>query len=242
VKRWKTELNPSFLIMLFDQLPPEWGAQLDLPDGLLKEIDAAVEKERNAGDVYPPCGHELEALKAVQPDAVKVIICGQDPYHGPGQAHGLAFSVAPGIPHPPSLRNILKEAATDLSQPWPLERSFDGSGCLGSWARAGVLLLNDVLTVQAGKPGSHSHLRWQEFTGAVLDLMADQKQPLVVLLWGKPAQAHANRFANPNHLVLQSPHPSPLSAFRGFIGSRPFSKANAWLEEHGVDPVDWMGQ
>jgi uracil-DNA glycosylase len=181
-------------------------------------------------------------LQAVQPDAVKVVICGQDPYHGPGQAHGLAFSVAPGVPHPPSLRNILKEVSEDVGGHWPFERSFDASGCLGDWARGGVLLLNDVLTVKAGQAGSHAHLGWQTFTGAVLDAVAAQDQPVVVLLWGKPAQAHASRFTHQKHLVLKSPHPSPLSAFRGFFGSKPFSKANAWLEQHGVDPVDWIGQ
>ena len=235
-------MRPSFLSMLFDQLSAAWSAQLRLPDGVLEAIDAAVQVERDAGVCYPPAGHELRALQAVQPDAVKVVICGQDPYHGPGQAHGLAFSVAPGVPHPPSLRNILKEVSEDVGGPWPFERSFDASGCLGGWARGGVLLLNDVLTVKAGQAGSHAHLGWQTFTGAVLDAVAARDQPVVVLLWGKPAQAHASRFTHRKHLVLKSPHPSPLSAFRGFFGSKPFSKANAWLEQHGVDPVDWSGQ
>ena len=228
--------------MLFDHLPAEWGGPLRLPAGLLEAIDKAVQEERKNGICCPPAGQELQALHGFKPDAVKVVICGQDPYHGPGQAHGMAFSVATGVPFPPSLRNIIKEATADLDQPWPFECSFDERGCLAPWARAGVLLLNDVLTVKAGEAGSHVHLRWQEFTGAVLDLVAEQDQPLVVLLWGKPAQSHAVRFTNPKHLVLQAPHPSPLSAFRGFFGSRPFSKANAWLEKHGLDPVDWMGQ
>jgi uracil-DNA glycosylase len=228
--------------MLFDQLPAEWGAQLHVSDDVLVAIDASLRQERRKGVCYPPEGLELQALELVSPTAVKVVICGQDPYHGPGQAHGLAFSVAPGVTHPPSLKNILKEAADDLGQPWPFERSFDATGCLGHWAREGVLLLNDTLTVRAGEAGSHAQLGWQEFTGAVLDAVAGRDQPLVVILWGKPAQAHASRFTSQKHLVLKSPHPSPLSAYRGFFGSRPFSKANEWLLRQGQDPVDWMGQ
>ena len=228
--------------MLFDQLPAEWGAQMHVSDEVLEAIDASVQRERSESICYPPAGLEFQALELVSPDAVKVVICGQDPYHGPGQAHGLAFSVASGVAHPPSLRNIIKEATEDLGQPWPFERSFDASGCLGHWAQEGVLLLNDVLTVRAGEAGSHAHLCWQAFTGAVLDAVARQDQPVVVILWGKPAQAHAYRYTSPKHLVLKSPHPSPLSAYRGFFGSRPFSKANAWLERQGLEPVDWMGQ
>ena len=153
----------------------------------------------------------------------------------------IGFSVAPGVPHPPSLRNILKEVSEDVGGPWPFERSFDASGCLGGWARRGVLLLNDVLTVKAGQAGSHAHLGWQTFTGAVLDAVAAQEQPVVVLLWGKPYR-RMRAASRTSISVLKSPHPSPLSAFRGFFGSKPFSKANAWLEQHGVDPVDWIGQ
>ena len=228
--------------MLFDQLPAEWGVQLQVPDDVLVAIDASIQRERSKSVCYPPAGLELRALELVSPNAIKVVICGQDPYHGPGQAHGLAFSVAPGVAHPPSLKNIIKEASDDLDQPWPLERSFDASGCLGHWAREGVLLLNDTLTVRAGEAGSHAQLRWQEFTGAVLDTVARLDQPVVVILWGKSAQAHASRFTAQKHLVLTSPHPSPLSAYRGFFGSRPFSKANEWLVGRGTDPVDWMGQ
>jgi uracil-DNA glycosylase len=228
--------------MLFDQLPAEWAAQLHVSHDVLVAIDASLRQERREGVCYPPEGLELQALELVPPAAVKVVICGQDPYHGPGQAHGLAFSVAPGVAHPPSLKNILKEASDDLGQAWPFERSFDASGCLGHWAREGVLLLNDALTVRAGEAGAHAHLGWQEFTGAVLDAVAGLDQPLVVILWGKSAQAHASRFTSQKHLVLKSPHPSPLSAYRGFFGSRPFSKANKWLLRQGQAPVDWMGQ
>ena len=131
--------------MLFDQLPAEWGAQLHVPDEVLGAIDASLQRERSKSVCYPPSGFEFQALELVSPNAVKVVICGQDPYHGPGQAHGLAFSVAPGVAHPPSLKNIIKEASDDLDQPWPLERSFDASGCLGHWAREGGLLLRNCL-------------------------------------------------------------------------------------------------
>lgn len=227
--------------MLISQIPSDWSALTADLLPVLSRVQAGLETERSSGICYPDPGQELQAFQSLKPEEIKVIICGQDPYHGPGQAHGLAFSVAAGLAHPPSLRNIIKEVTDDLQTEWPIERSFDPDGALGQWARSGVLLLNDVLTVRRGEPGSHVHLGWQAFTGGVLDALAKREQPFVILLWGKPAQRHAPRFFKPQHLVVQSPHPSPLSAYRGFFGSRPFSKANAWLVQHGVEPVNWTG-
>lgn len=238
---WKTHFPRPFLCMLYKQIPASWVTITTNLHPILERVEERLVQARREGVCYPPEGQELQAFKYVGPGDVKVIICGQDPYHGPGQAHGLAFSVAAGVPYPPSLRNMLKEAREDLQSDWPVERSFDPEGALGQWARNGVLLLNDVLTVKEGAPGSHADLGWQVFTGGVLDAMAGSEKPLAVLLWGKPAQRHRTRFSKPQHLILEAPHPSPLSAYRGFFGSRPYSQANAWLEQHGVEPVDWMG-
>lgn len=227
--------------MLFDSVPEDWAHLIDFPAGDRAQIVRALKAERAQRECYPPEGLEFQCLRLVRPSSVRVVICGQDPYHGPGQAHGLAFSVAAGVPHPPSLRNILKELCADLGADWPLERSFDADGALGAWARQGVLLLNDVLTVQRGAPGSHARLGWQPFTARVLDALAERDQPIVVMLWGKPAQQHASRFIKAHHLVLTAPHPSPLSAHRGFFGSRPFTQANAWLKQWGAGEVNWLG-
>ena len=227
--------------MLTAQFPKSWSSWAAHLIPLFDALSMKLKAERVLGNCYPASGSELQAFQHLTPGEVKVIICGQDPYHGPGQAHGLAFSVAAGTSYPPSLRNIIKEAREDLQAEWPMERSFDPEGALGHWARSGVLLLNDVLTVRQGNPGSHAHLGWQAFTGGVLDALSRSEQPLVVVLWGKPAQQHASRFYQPMHLILEAPHPSPLSAYRGFFGSRPFSQANAWLVQHGTTPVDWMG-
>ena len=219
---------------------PGWGPLL--AQGISAELRTKLVSAYGGGPCHPAIYRVFHAFYSVGiPENVRVVILGQDPYHGPGQAHGLAFSVAAGVPYPPSLRNMLKEAREDLQSDWPIERSFDPEGALGQWARNGVLLLNDVLTVKEGAPGSHADLGWQAFTGGVLDAMAGSEKPLAVLLWGKPAQRHRTRFSKPQHLILEAPHPSPLSAYRGFFGSRPYSQANAWLEQHGVDPVDWMG-
>ena len=228
---------PSFL----DDIPQEWGDLIKHVTFDWERLNRAVEQERQVHPCYPPRGKEFEALLSVPPSRVRVVICGQDPYQGPGQAHGLAFSVSAGVPHPPSLRNIIKEAQVDLDSPWPLEQDFDPAGALGHWAREGVLLLNDVLTVRDGAPGSHASFGWQEVTGAILDAVAQLDEPIAVLLWGKPAQRHAVRFTQDQHAVFEAPHPSPLSAYRGFFGAKPFSKANAWLEAHGKPGVNWMG-
>jgi len=165
---------------------------------------------------------------------VKVVILGQDPYHEPGQAHGLSFSVKQGIDIPPSLVNIYKELHDDLGCYIP------NNGYLKKWADQGVLLLNAVLTVRAHEANSHKGLGWEEFTDAAIRALNKVDRPMVFILWGRPAQMKQAMLDNPKHLILKSPHPSPLSAYRGFFGSKPFSKANAYLEENGLSPIDWQ--
>jgi uracil-DNA glycosylase len=196
--------------------------------------------EEGGTTVYPPRGQRLTALALTPLEAVKVVILGQDPYHGPGQAHGLAFSVPPGVPPPPSLVNVLKELHADLGLQPPRH------GNLESWARAGVLLLNNALTVTAGQAGSHQQQGWEAITDAAVAAVAARAEPTVFVLWGSHAQAKAARvpglgggLEGGRHLVLRAPHPSPLSAYRGFFGSRPFSQANAFLESHGRGAIDW---
>jgi uracil-DNA glycosylase len=225
---------------MFQQLPEAWQREFEGLEVNWNQLDAALEAERGKYRCFPPRGMEFTALRLVAPADVKVIICGQDPYHGEGQAHGLAFSVAAGVAHPPSLRNMLRELRDDLQQSFSLQHDFDPDGVLGNWAREGVLLLNDVLTVRSGEPGSHAGIGWQAVTGAVLDVLASRRQPLAVLLWGRHAQQHSDRFQHPNQRVFSAPHPSPLSAHRGFFGSKPFSKANEWLIGRGVSAVNWV--
>ena len=165
---------------------------------------------------------------------MKVVILGQDPYHGEGQAHGLCFSVRPGVDIPPSLVNIYQELHDDLGCTIP------NHGCLTKWAKQGVLLLNTVLTVRAHQANSHKGIGWEEFTDAAIRKLNEQDRPIVFMLWGRPAQAKKSMLHNPKHLILEAPHPSPLSAYRGFFGSRPFSQANRFLEAQGVEPVDWQ--
>jgi uracil-DNA glycosylase len=167
-------------------------------------------------------------------DKVKVVILGQDPYHGPRQAHGLSFSVLPGVDAPPSLVNIFKELESDLGCRVP------NHGCLKHWAEQGVLLLNTVLTVREYQANSHQGIGWEEFTDHIITLLNQRKEPMVFILWGRPAQRKQSMITNPDHLVITSPHPSPLSAYRGFFGSRPFSKANEFLAKHGMAPIDWQ--
>jgi uracil-DNA glycosylase len=162
------------------------------------------------------------------------VILGQDPYHGPGQAHGLCFSVQPQVDIPPSLVNIYKELHDDLGCYIP------DNGYLVKWARQGVLLLNTVLTVRAHEAFSHRNIGWEEFTDAAIRVLNEQDRPIVFILWGRPAQAKKVMLHNPKHLILEAPHPSPLSASRGFFGSRPFSKTNAFLQANGIEPIDWQ--
>ena len=221
-------------------LPESWREPLEpvLASPEARRLGGFLRAEEDAGKaIYPPQGSRLRALELTPLDAVKVVILGQDPYHGPGQAMGLSFSVPGGVKHPPSLRNIFKELADDCGIAPPT------SGDLTTWAERGVLLLNNSLTVEAGQAGSHAGRGWDAITDACVAAVAARAEPAVFILWGSHAQAKASRIAELNaptrHCVIRSPHPSPLSAHRGFFGSKPFSRANAFLEEAGRDPVDW---
>lgn len=183
--------------------------------------------------VYPKADDIFNAFHFTPLSEVKVVIIGQDPYHNEGQAHGLCFSVKPGVDIPPSLVNIYQELESDLGIKPPAH------GCLTSWAKQGVLLLNTVLTVRAHQAASHQGIGWEEFTNRAIEVLNEQDRPIVFILWGRPAQQKKKMLNNPKHLVLEAPHPSPLSAYRGFFGSKPFSKTNRFLEENGVEPVDW---
>ena len=205
----------------------------------MHELNAFLRAEKSAGKtIYPPREQRLAALERTALDAVKVVILGQDPYHGRGQAHGLAFSVANGVAIPPSLRNIYKELASDLGI------APAAHGNLSRWADQGVLLLNTALTVEAGKAGSHQARGWEGLTDAAVAAVAARAEPRVFILWGSHAQRKAGRVAGLGpespHLVLRSPHPSPLSAYAGFFGSKPFSQANAFLEGNGRGAIDWQ--
>ncbi|ABX79066.1 uracil-DNA glycosylase [Coxiella burnetii RSA 331] len=198
-----------------------------------QEILDFVKKERKAGKIiYPPQKDIFNALKLTPYEAIKVVILGQDPYHGPNQAHGLAFSVRPGVPAPPSLQNIFKELHADLG-------SIPSHGFLEKWAKQGVLLLNAALTVEAGKPQSHANIGWHRFTDKVIESLNDHPEGIVFLLWGSYAQKKSQLITNLRHRILKAPHPSPLSAARGFLGCRHFSKANQLLHEMGRGEIDW---
>ena len=222
-----------------DPVPTSWRAALDpvLATAEARQLGGWLRAEEAAGKaIYPPPGTRLRALELTPLDAVKVVILGQDPYHGPGQAHGLSFSVPPGVRPPPSLVNIGKELHGDLGI------AVSGNGNLENWARQGVLLLNAVLTVEAGLAGSHQKRGWEAITDAVVAAVAARAEPTVFILWGSHAQKKALRIeglAGGRHLLLQSVHPSPLSAHRGFFGSKPFSQANAFLEANGRGVIDW---
>lgn len=192
-----------------------------------------VAEKADGKRIFPPGSLWFHALDTTPLDDVRVVILGQDPYHGPGQAHGLCFSVMPGVRVPPSLVNIYKELQADLGITPP------NHGHLEHWAEQGVLLLNAVLTVEAHRAASHQGKGWERFTDAVIRLVNDRDQPVVFILWGSYAQRKAAFVDQSRHLVLKSPHPSPLSAHNGFFGSKPFSKANAFLEENGLAPIDW---
>ena len=197
------------------------------------DLQAFVAAERAVAPVYPPADQVFAALHLTPYASVKVVILGQDPYHGPGQAHGLAFSVTPPVPPPPSLPNMFKELESDLGIP-PASH-----GSLVSWAEQGVLLLNTTLTVRARSAGSHQKRGWEVFTDRVLDAVNDKPEPVVFLLWGSSAGAKKKLIDGDRHVIIESPHPSPLSAHRGFFGSRPFSRTNEALIAAGRKPIDW---
>ena len=200
----------------------------------MKTLSRFLRDEKAAGKrIYPPGGQIFRAFELTPFDNVKVVILGQDPYHGAGQAHGLSFSVAHGVMPPPSLQNIYKELQADLGLAHP------GHGNLENWARQGVLLLNACLTVQDGRAGSHQGKGWEPFTDAVIAALNRERQNLVFILWGRKAEDKGAVIDRERHLVLTSAHPSPLSASSGFFGSRPFSTTNSYLESHGIKPVDW---
>ena len=193
-----------------------------------------VRNEYNTQKIFPPADDIFNAFHLTPLSQVKVLILGQDPYHNDGQAHGLCFSVKPDVEIPPSLENIYKELQDDLGCYIP------NNGYLVKWAEQGVLLLNTVLTVRAHQANSHQGHGWEQFTDAIINAVNAQDRPVVYLLWGRPAQSKIPMLTNPKHLILKAPHPSPLSAYRGFFGCRHFSKTNTFLENHGVSPIDWQ--
>ena len=222
-----------------EAIPESWRPVLEpvLAAPEARRLGGWLNAEEAAGKaIFPPRGCRLKAFELTPLERVRVVILGQDPYHGPGQAMGLCFAVPDGCPVPPSLANIYKELAADCGVPHPAH------GDLSGWARQGVLLLNAALTVEAGKAGSHAGRGWEAITDAAIAAVAARPEPSVFILWGSHAQAKAARvpgLAGGRHCLIRSPHPSPLAAYRGFFGSRPFSRANAFLEAHGRGTIDW---
>ena len=198
------------------------------------ELYKKVREEYSTRQIFPPADEIFTAFELTPLSEVKVVIIGQDPYHGDGQAHGLCFSVKPEIETPPSLVNIYKELNSDLGCFIP------NNGYLTKWAKQGVLMLNTVLTVRAHQANSHRGIGWETFTDAAIRILNEQDRPIVYLLWGKPAQMKKSMLNNPKHLILEAPHPSPLSSYRGFFGSKPFSKTNEFLKANGIEPIDWQ--
>ncbi|WP_461815920.1 uracil-DNA glycosylase [Faecalimonas sp.] len=218
------EINNDWLDVLKEEFKKPYYAQLH----------KKVLEEYKTNLIFPPADDIFNAFHLTPLKNVKVVILGQDPYHNVNQAHGLCFSVKPEVDIPPSLVNIYKELHDDLGCAIP------SHGYLTKWAKQGVLMLNTVLTVRAHQANSHRGIGWEEFTDAALRAVNEQDRPIVYILWGKPAQAKKSMLTNPKHLILEAPHPSPLSAYRGFFGSKPFSKTNTFLKEHGVEPIDWQ--
>lgn len=199
-----------------------------------KKLYETVKSEYETKQIFPDANDIFNAFALTPLSKVKVVILGQDPYHNVGQAHGLCFSVKPDVDIPPSLVNIYKELHDDLGCYIP------NNGYLVKWAEQGILMLNTVLTVRAHMANSHRGLGWEQFTDAAIRILNEQNRPIVFILWGKPAQSKKSMLNNPNHLILEAPHPSPLSAHRGFFGSKPFSKTNEFLKAHGEEPIDWQ--
>ena len=217
------------------RIDDSWKVQLqpEFEQDYFRDLVNFVRSEYASNTVYPPGNQIFRAFDLSPFDTTKVIILGQDPYHEPGQAHGLCFSVDKGVPFPPSLQNIYKEIRDDIGT------VVSSQGDLSDWAKQGVLLLNATLTVRAHQAGSHQNKGWERFTDAVIHRLAEQREHLVFILWGAYAQRKGAFIDKNKHLVLQSPHPSPLSAHRGFFGNRHFSTANRYLQEHGIEPVIW---
>ena len=217
------------------KIEQSWKEQLasEFDKEYFKSLTDFVRQEYRSTTVYPPGSYIFNAFEHCPFDKVKVVILGQDPYHEPGQAHGLSFSIQDGIPYPPSLVNIFKELESDLGKPMP------SSGNLLRWADQGVLLLNATLTVRAHLAGSHQNRGWETFTDAVIHKLADNRSHLVYILWGSYAQKKGAFIDASHNLVIKSAHPSPLAAYRGFFGSKPFSKANDYLIATGQEPIDW---
>ncbi len=224
IKREQIKLDPSWLAVLGDEFEKDY----------MKQLKAFLLAEKKSGKTIYPAGENwFNALNTTPFDQVKVVILGQDPYHGPGQAHGLCFSVLPGVPAPPSLVNMFQELQKDCGIP------ISKHGCLQHWAEQGVLLLNAVLTVEHSNANSHQGRGWEHFTDKCIEHLNREREHLVFLLWGSYAQKKGQLIDRNKHLVLRAPHPSPLSAYRGFFGCKHFSKANEYLKQHGEAPIDW---
>lgn len=219
------------------KIDPQWRdfIKSEIEKPYFQKIEQGIEDSVNRGvKVFPPVESIFNAFQ-IAPDQIRVVILGQDPYHGLGQAHGLAFSVQSGVKIPPSLRNIYQELVTDIPNFQPPQ-----SGDLSAWSEQGVFLLNTVLTVEEGKAHSHAQIGWEQFTSAVIDYLADHYQHLVFILWGNHAQKKGAKIDRMRHLILESAHPSPLSAYRGFFGSKPFSKSNQYLLDKGKGAIEWQ--
>jgi uracil-DNA glycosylase len=225
------------------QMEPSWKEALteEFGKGYFKELTDFVREEYLSKNIFPTPQNIFSAFAETPFDEVRVVILGQDPYHGKGQAHGLSFSVAEGVRVPPSLQNIYKEIESDIGVPRQgLGTGQTGkSGDLTRWATQGALLLNSTLTVEEGKPGSHQGKGWEQFTDAVIEKLSTEKEHLVFILWGNYAKAKGVRIDRTKHLVIESPHPSPFSAHTGFFGSKPFSRTNEYLRGHNVVEIDW---
>ena len=218
------------------QITNDWATYMDLEykKPYYRELYKKVLEEYQNYEIFPPADDLFNAFHLTPLSKVKVVILGQDPYHNVGQAHGLSFSVKPGVQTPPSLVNIYQELKEDVGCYVP------NNGYLVKWAEQGVLLLNTVLTVRAHQANSHRGIGWENFTDAAIRALNEQDRPIVFLLWGRPAQMKKKMLNNSKHLILEAPHPSPLSAYRGFFGCGHFSKTNEFLKEHGLEPIDWQ--
>ena len=217
-------------------LSGEWlqALQGEFRQPYYKQLFEKVNEEYRTQRIFPPADDIFNAFHYTPLGQVKVVIFGQDPYHGENQAHGLCFSVKPGVDIPPSLVNIYKELHDDLGCAIP------SHGYLTKWAKQGVLMMNTVLTVRAHQANSHRGIGWESFTDAAIRVLNEQDRPIVFILWGRPAQMKKSMLTNPKHLILEAPHPSPLSSYRGFFGSKPFSKTNEFLAAHGIETIEWQ--